>query len=61
MADLPPYPDTPDSNADTGAGHNRSPTTSRSRWVYALWIGGVAIVLLVVALHLTGVIGPGSH
>lgn len=57
MADLPPYPDTD----DTGVERDCGSTTSRPWRVYVLWSIGIALVLLVVVLHLTGVVGPGSH
>ena len=58
MADPPPYPDTGD---DTGAGPDRVSTPSRRRWVYVAWGIGILVVLLFVALHLAGVMGPGGH
>lgn len=33
----------------------------RSRWTHLLWFGGVLLVVVFVALHLTGVLGPGGH
>jgi 4-hydroxybenzoate polyprenyltransferase len=59
MADLPRYPDTED---DTSIGLDRGSTTGTLRWVYVVWIcAGIALVLLLVVLHLTGVVGPHGH
>jgi hypothetical protein len=59
MADLPSHPDTD----DAGARHGREPTTTRPpRWVSVVaTIVAVAVVMLLVALHLTGVLGPSAH
>jgi hypothetical protein len=37
------------------------PTTGTSRWVYVLLVVGALVVVLFVALHLAGVMGPGGH
>jgi hypothetical protein len=58
MADLPPYPG---ANDDAGPRPDRGSTTRTARWVYLSWIIGIVLVLLFVALHLTGTIGPGRH
>ena len=58
MTTPPRYPDT---GHDTDMGPDRGSTTSTSRWVYVYWIIGIALVLLLVALHLTGTIGPVHH
>lgn len=59
MADPPPYPDTDD---DTSVGGPDRGSTTRTRWwVYVFWIIGIVLVLLFVALHLTGIVGPGGH
>ena len=61
MAGRLPSPDSADdARADTGAGTDREPTTSRPRWVYAFAIIAVVVVLLFVILHLAGG-GPGRH
>ncbi len=54
MAD-PPHPETREPGPD--GGHN-----GRPRWVFVLGII-LAIVLLglIIVLHLSGTIGPGSH
>jgi len=57
MAHPPPYPDT----NDTGVGPDRGSTPSTPWWVYAFWIIGIGLVLLMVVLHLTGVLGSGTH
>lgn len=58
MADPSHYPDSDDPSADVG----RRAASAASRW---LMLAGVVIaivlLLLVIALHLTGVIGPGLH
>jgi hypothetical protein len=56
MAELPEYPD--------GAGRpgeGRGPRQAGSRRVYLLWIAGIALVVLMLVLHVTGVLGPGGH
>jgi hypothetical protein len=58
MASPPHYPDT---DEDTGVGPDRESTTGTSRWVYVFWIIGIALILLMVVLHLTGTIGPVHH
>lgn len=57
MPDEPRHPDTPDAGSVRG---NR-PAEGRPWWVYTLAILAVALLVLMVVLHLTGVIGPGSH
>jgi hypothetical protein len=58
MASPPPYPDTGD---DTGAKSDRGSPTG-TRWgMLLIWIIVIALVLLVLALHLTGAMGPGLH
>ncbi len=56
MADPPPYPET-----DDELGADRGSAPARSRQVYVLWVIGGALIVAFVVLHLTGVIGPGSH
>ncbi|MBJ7608862.1 MAG: hypothetical protein JF887_05460 [Candidatus Dormibacteraeota bacterium] len=59
MAELPRFPNA-DRDTDTSAEHVS--TTGRPRWVAVLGIGlAIALVVLVMVLHVTGVIGPGSH
>jgi hypothetical protein len=58
MASPPRHPDTDD---DTGVGPDPGSRTGTSRWVYVFWIVGIALILLVVVLHLTGAIGPVHH
>lgn len=58
MASPPRYPDT---DGDTGVGPDSESTTGTSRRVYALVIMGIALILLMVILHLTGAMGHGLH
>ena len=59
MADLPSHPDT-DNNAGREPG--RGPTTGMPRWVTVVGIIiAIVVVVLLAALHVTGVIGPGAH
>jgi hypothetical protein len=56
MADPPAHPNTTDTDADIRA------AAGRPRWqVVAIAAVVVAIVLTMVILHVTGVLGPGSH
>jgi hypothetical protein len=58
MATPPPYPGIGD---DSGAQSDRVSPTS-TRWgMLMIWLIVIALVLLVLALHLTGVMGPGLH
>lgn len=57
MAELPRHPDASDGG---GAPDGRtSPHRPRRAYVFVLVI--VAALVLMVALHLAGVFGPGSH
>jgi hypothetical protein len=59
MADPPSYPDT---GEDTGVGPDRRSASSTPRWVPVLGIViAIALVLLLVVFHLTGILGPGAH
>jgi hypothetical protein len=55
MADRLPYFD---SNGDT-PGRRSPPGTPR--WVQVSGIVAVAVILLIVTLHLTGLVGMGGH
>ena len=57
MADLPPYPDT---GGDPGVETDHGSTTSTPRWVKALGIIALVMVLLFIILHLTFG-GLGGH
>lgn len=60
MADLPAHPGT-DDESGTGPGR-RAPASSRPRWVPVAGIViAILLVLLLIALHLTGALGPGGH
>jgi hypothetical protein len=56
MKDIPRHPETQEGCA---VGDVRP--ASRPRWVYALVALGIALLVLMVVLHLTGVVGPGGH
>lgn len=56
MAELPEYPD-----GVARPGEGREPRPARSRRAYLLWIAGFVLVVLMLVLHVTGVLGPGSH
>jgi hypothetical protein len=58
MADHPRHPDTDD---HAGAGHDRGTSTGSSPATYAFVLVAIVLVGGIVALHLAGVIGPGSH
>jgi hypothetical protein len=59
MADLPSHPDT---DNDGGGRPERGPTTGTPRWLSAAGIIiALVLVVLLAALHLTGVLGPGAH
>jgi hypothetical protein len=59
MADQLPYSGSGD---DTGVGPDHGATASAPRWVkVGVVVLVIALVLLMVALHLTGVMGPGLH
>lgn len=58
MADSPTHFD----SGDEGVGPGRQPNVATSRWRITAWIViGVVVLAVFIALHLTGVIGPGSH
>jgi hypothetical protein len=58
MGDSPRHPEA----EDTGGGDGRGPATGTPRWVSMLGITvAAALIVLIVVLHLTGIIGPGSH
>lgn len=57
MADVPQHPDT----GDAGAAPGNRPERTRAWWVYALIAIVVALLALMIVLHLTGVVGPGSN
>jgi len=58
VADPPSYPRTTDSaGAETGNG--TSPKRPR-RAVIAVWAAAIALFLLMLILHLTGAVGPGT-
>lgn len=61
MPDLPRYSGTGDDSGDD-SGPDRKSTTPAPRWVSVLGIViAIALLLLIVALHLTGTLGPGLH
>jgi hypothetical protein len=59
MAGQPHYPDT---GEDTGAGAGRERLTARQRWTrLAVILIVAALFLLMIVLHITGTVGPGSN
>ena len=59
VADMAPYIDTDDQG---GAGPKRGATTDTPPWVYVLGIVlAIALVVLLIVLHLSGILGPGLH
>ena len=59
VADMAPYIDTDDQG---GAGPKRGATTGTPPWVYVLGIVlAIALVVLLIVLHLSGILGPGLH
>ena len=59
VAGMPPYSDTDDQR---GAGPTRGATAGTPPWVYVLGIVlAIALVVLVIVLHLSGILGPGLH
>jgi hypothetical protein len=58
----PRYPHSDEPGADTGGQPRRSQGNRQPRWVMVAGISlAVALVLLMVVLHVTGVLGPGDH
>jgi hypothetical protein len=58
VADPPSYPRTSDS-AGTETGNGAPPKRPR-RAVIAVWTAVIALFLLMLILHLTGAVGPGT-
>jgi hypothetical protein len=59
MTDPPSYPRTRD---DTGAeSGGEAGGRGPRRTVILLWVAGIVLVLLVIALHLAGAVGPGTN
>ncbi len=56
-SELPKYPAINDDRGAEADPH-RGPTRKAARWPFALVI---AVILVIVALHLTGILGPGLH
>src|SRR5262249_61166027 len=58
----PPPPFYPPTRDEAGAEPGGEPAASRQRWrVIMFWIIGIALVLLLIVLHLTGAFAPGAH
>jgi hypothetical protein len=61
MDGQPHYPDTGD-EAGTGASAGREPLTPRQRWTrMAVILLVVVAALVIIVLHITGTLGPGSN
>lgn len=58
MADAPRHPDTSD---DAGAAPDRDSTGGTPWGMYVVAFLAIAFVVMFVALHVTGVLGPGAH
>jgi nitrate reductase NapE component len=59
MADPPSYPGTRD---ETAADPGSKPAASRPRrTLITFWIIVIALFLVILALHLTGTLGPGTN
>jgi hypothetical protein len=58
MANTPRYPD---SSNHPGLEPERAATTATPWRIYLIWIVVFALLLLMVILHLTGIVGAGSH
>ena len=60
MADPPPYPGT--SSISDGTSPGRGPGGGRPRWkTAAVWVVVIALLLVMVILHVTGVVGAGTN
>jgi hypothetical protein len=58
----PRYPHSDEPGAGTGGQPRRSQASGTPLWVMVARISvAVALVLLMVVLHVTGVLGPGEH
>jgi hypothetical protein len=58
VTDPPSYPHTSDgAGAETG---NDAPPKRSRRAVIAIWAAVIALFLLMLILHLTGAVGPGT-
>ena len=52
----------PDDEDDASASLHRRSTTGTPGWMWVLGIVvGIALIMLLVVLHLTGTLGPGAH
>ena len=58
MANIPCYPNSSD---HPGLEPDRVATTGSPWRMYLIWIVVIALLLLIVILHLTGIVGAGSH
>jgi hypothetical protein len=59
---MPDQPRHPDTSADAGIATGSVPHRARQRWKAALLVVvGIAALLLVIILHVTGVVGAGTN
>jgi hypothetical protein len=62
MADPPSYPGTNSTTDDGSARYQEDTAPRRPRWKIALvWAIIAALLLLMIILHLTGAVGPGTN
>ncbi|MEP6815029.1 MAG: hypothetical protein ABI873_05715 [Marmoricola sp.] len=57
MTELPHHPD----DEMGGVEESSAPAANRSIRTYLWWLLGIGLVVLMAVLHLTGVVGAGSH
>lgn len=58
---MPEHPRHPDTQPPVPSHHEAASKPSRPWWGYAIAVVVAALIVMLVVLHLTGAIGPGSH